>query len=240
MHKIAGSNEAVSDALSRFNQNGSYSPKTNSTPKKNEELLKQLKTISPDVSSHHSNNNTSSIHKVDRFAEKDSLYLDMGRPEMNGKIDTLTSGSQNNSLLLQRDPSSNANLNSGSLSAFAKQGSLSDQKKSGQGKSFKVGGGSSFYKAALLKNNLNYEETKEDPGPPRQELIPRENNRRYSENLGKGREKSPSPDNEDEISSEDPQVEYNVDKIKTGTPDKHPSKMLSASGNRRFTPFGQK
>jgi serine/threonine protein kinase len=237
MHKIAGSNEAVSDALSRYNQNGSYSPKTG-TPKKNpEELLKQLKTISPDVSSHN-NSNTSSIQKMDRFAEKDSLYLDMGRPELNGKIDTLTNGSQNNSLLLQRDPSSNANLNSGSLSAFAK-GAQND-KKLQQAKSFKAGGGSSFYKAALLKNNQNYEDSKEDPGPPRQELIPRENNRRYSENLGKGRTKSPSPDQDsEETPYENPQVENNVDKIKSGTPDKHPSKMLSSS-NRRFTPFGQK
>jgi len=242
MHKIHGSNESVSDALSRYNQNGSYSPKT--TPnKKNqqEELLKQLKTISPDVSGNSSN--TSSIQKMDRFAEKDSLYLDMGKPELNGKIDTLTSGSQNNSLLLQRDPSSNANVGNGSLSAFAKGGSLADQKKAGQGKSFKAGN-STFLKAAIFNNmgkNKDSEESKEDPGPPRQELIPRENNRRYSENLGKQtRNESSSPDREDseDISNENPGVQSNVDKTKSGP--STPGKMLSNSSSRRFAPFGQK
>ena len=191
----------------------------------------------------------SSIHKADRFAEKDSLYLDMGKPELNGRTDTLTNGSQNNSLLLQRDPSSNANVGSGSLSAFAK-GGLSDQKKAGQNKSFKSPGGQSFLKAAIFRNmEKNRElgdESKEDPSPLRDKEDFSQKERRFSEHTPKTNDlyspfhrRSSSPETDD-ISNENPQVQLNVEKIKIGTPDKHPSKMLTSSGTRRFTPFGQK
>jgi len=38
------------------------------------------------------------VRHKDRFAEKGSLYLDMGRPEVNGSVDTMASGSTNNSM----------------------------------------------------------------------------------------------------------------------------------------------
>ncbi len=226
-------------------RNGNFSPKL--TPKRTQDdLLRQLKTISPEK--------PSSIHKADRFAEKDSLYLDMGKPELNGRVDTLTSGSQNNSLLLQRDPSSNANVGSGSLSAFAKGSNLSDQKKSGQNKSFKNPGGQSFLKAAIFrnmeKNREMGDESKEDPSPLRDKEDFTQKDRRFSEHTPKTndlwsptsqrRSSSPENDGSDDISNENPQVQMNVEKIKIGTPDKHPSKMLTSSGTRRFTPFAQK
>ena len=36
-----------------------------------------------------------------------------------------------------------------------------------------------------------------------------------------------SPDNMEDVSNENPQVQNNVDRISLGTPDKHPSKLVS-------------
>jgi len=89
-----------------------------------------------------------------RYAEKDSLYLDMGRPELNGKIDTLTSNSTNNSILLFNRIDSNSNVGStpNLISAFAKAGV--DTK--GRSRSFKghngAGSNQSFLKAAIFRN----------------------------------------------------------------------------------------
>jgi len=79
---------------------------------------------------------------------------------------------------------------------------------------------------------LGLEETKESsPMGDRVE-------RRYSEQIphnsyeddgGKYRKSSHSPESGefvDDISNENPQVQVNVEKMKIGTPDKHPSKML--------------
>jgi len=55
-----------------------------------------------------------------RFTEKDSLYLDVGRPEITGRIDTLTSGSANNSVLLMSRGTSHADTSPLSGSAFSK------------------------------------------------------------------------------------------------------------------------
>jgi len=93
-----------------------------------------------------------------RFAEKDSLYLDMGKPEMNGKVDTLTNHSANNSILLMNRTDSNNNVGSNPniISNFAKGRSLFEQKGKGQSKSFKnhpnSGNSQSFLKAAIFRN----------------------------------------------------------------------------------------
>lgn len=58
-----------------------------------------------------------------RFMEKDSLYLDVGRPEITGRIDTLTSGSANNSVLLMSRTTSNADTSPLSGSTFSKAAS---------------------------------------------------------------------------------------------------------------------
>mmetsp|Transcript_1097 Transcript_1097/g.980 ORF Transcript_1097/g.980 Transcript_1097/m.980 type:complete len:104 (+) Transcript_1097:1516-1827(+) len=91
----------------------------------------------------------------------------MGRPEMQGKVDTITTGSQNNSLMLLNKGGDSSK--EGSLSGFAKKGGLSDQKKSGQASSFK--GGSDLYKKTMLKNMArnSSEEAKEDPNSPSKE-----------------------------------------------------------------------
>jgi len=100
-----------------------------------------------------SNKNVNSPH---RFAEKDSLYLDVGKPEINGKIDTLTSGSNNNSLLLTR-ADSNGNSAPNSASSFAKN--------LGHSRSFKAhntAGKPSFLKAAIIRNmQMNNSESEE-------------------------------------------------------------------------------
>jgi len=180
--------------------------------------------------------------------------LDIGSPVINGKIDTLTQGmnSANNSMLLSQmsGNGSNANLggsNSGSLSHFAKNNLPLDSKKNAHRGSFRAHGtgGQSFLKAAIFRNmqkNSEYMEEYKESGSPvsrkleDQQVQPRE--RRFSENLGyvghdgAFRNNSHSPesgDYGDEISNENPQVQLNVEKMKTGTPDKHPSKMLNQS-----------
>jgi len=87
-----------------------------------------------------------------RYAEKDSLYLDLGKPEMNGKLNTLTNGSANNSINMK---GGNINSNNNSLSVFAKQGGNEEGKspnRSGFKNGYVAGNQSNFLKAAIFNN----------------------------------------------------------------------------------------
>jgi len=176
----------------------------------------------------------------ERFAEKDSLYLDMGRPELNGKIDTINTASQNNSVLLKKG--SNASVGSGtnpdSFSAFANQHANNEKR----GKGFKLHsgshGGQSVLKAALLRNmqknnnDLAGEESKEDgvSSPNNQSLSDRFSHRLLAFN---DRQSSGSQDNdsEDDGYSQSPK-HY---KLPESTP-----KEKTSFTKRRFQPFAQK
>lgn len=85
----------------------------------------------------------------DRFVREDSLYLDVGRPEMNGRTDTLTNGSTNNSLLLNNKIDSSSNLNSPCLpSSFGANRALVRT----NSKSSKSNNTQSFLKAAIFRS----------------------------------------------------------------------------------------
>jgi len=96
-----------------------------------------------------------------RYALKDSLYLDLGKSELNGKIDTLTSGSMTGSLLLINKNDSNNASTPGSVSTFAKSKGLSEIMNKGQNRSFKnssalgLGNHQSILKAAIIRNMQN-------------------------------------------------------------------------------------
>mmetsp|Transcript_94909 Transcript_94909/g.131898 ORF Transcript_94909/g.131898 Transcript_94909/m.131898 type:complete len:143 (+) Transcript_94909:639-1067(+) len=110
----------------------------------------------------------------DRYEQKDSLYLDLGKPEMQGKVDTLTSGSHNNSLLLNHglkgSNQGGEQPKEGSLSGFAsnKKNLLMESKKKGQSSSFKnPSGSSSLHKHAIFKKmQEGGEEVKDDDYSP--------------------------------------------------------------------------
>jgi len=176
----------------------------------------------------------------DRFAEKDSLYLDMGRPELNGKISTLANGSNNDSLLLHRgDSHISVASKEGSISSFAK-GQQPDQKS--RSKSFRghagAGNNQSFLKAAIFRNmakNSDFpsEEIKDDVGDRQRKR--RESDRpslygqsvsNYSPTNKRNSSRSSGSDvgSSDDVCSENPQVQLNMEKIKIVTPDMKPSK----------------
>ena len=104
----------------------------------------------------------------DRFVDKDSLYLDVGRPEINGRIETINNGSTHNSISYQNRASefgsSNASSNS-AMSPFSKS-PLAEHRKQNT-RSFKVnasiGSNQSFLKAAIYRNmQRNDEDCKDD------------------------------------------------------------------------------
>lgn len=176
----------------------------------------------------------------DRFAEKDSLYLDMGKPELNGKIDTLANGSANNSLLLHRADSNMNVSRDGSVSGFAKQ--QPDQKS--RSKSFRHGGNNqSILKAAIFRNmqknnDMPGEESKEDiSGSKRRDSDPITY---HSKESPSNRRDSHSSDSDDDSSSdichENPQVQLNVEKMKAGTPDMKPSKNAHSPSKKMALP----
>ena len=80
----------------------------------------------------------SPTYQKEKYEQKDSLYIDVGQPLLNGKTDTLTAnvGSHNNSLLLAHGPMGQGS-NPNSLSKFAKGGKS---------------GGSDLRKIAIMKN----------------------------------------------------------------------------------------
>ena len=188
----------------------------------------------------------------------------MGRPELNGKIDTLTSGSTNNSVLLMNRFDSNANIGSspGSVSSFAKSKMLSDQKNKANSKSFKVNNGpsnQSFLKAAIFRNmQKNSEAPTEEVKDHRRgsidshlPIFPAERERRYSAFLSpkspqdpedKQRTLSVSPGYE-EPDNDDSEEGDNADQTnEEGSDDTSTMKTvkLLQPPNRRFQPFSQK
>jgi len=65
----------------------------------------------------------------------------MGKPELNGKMNTLQNQSQNNSLLLQR-ADSNQSIGKSGFGGGSPKNALVDNKRG----SFRAGQGSNFYK----------------------------------------------------------------------------------------------
>jgi len=174
----------------------------------------------------------------DRFAEKDSLYLDMGRPEMNGKVDTINTASQNNSLLFKKG--SNASVGSDSFSTFANQAGGIEKKKSfkmhsGMGSN----GGQSFLKAALLRNmqknnsDAPNEEYKDDgpSSPANKSLNDRLSHRLLGGESGRLSSASQDHDSEDDGYSQSPKSAKHSD---------HAEKGKTSFTKRRFQPFAQK
>jgi len=177
-----------------------------------------------------------------RFAEKDSLYLDLGKPEMNGRIDTISNGSANNSFCLHGG--SNTNSNANSVSAFAKQSTLPEQDSKGQAKSYRghnvTANNQSFLKAAIFNNMQKKNEGNADSpmarngGPVRLTIERRHTDHvRTSTNKEKDDVDGNSPHSAsseiDDYSSEECRVQINLQKIMNGTPEKHPSKLFQDS-----------
>jgi len=234
MLKIAGSNDLVSDPLT-----GSQSG--NNTPR-----LMNVKRHPTQVGDHGINSaRTDSLKSQggnqphDRFTNKNSFYLDLGKPELNGKIDTLTPGSSNNNSVLLRQGSNNS-VGSDSPSSFSKQQSLfkrSRSLKSHNPMASTSTGGQSFLKAAIHRNmQKNNEETKEDSLPPLKV------ERRISDNAHSGRNADSSSErdrysdrNSDYDSQDDSPVDSRYQKNGPLTPGK-----TTQTSKKRFTPFGPK
>jgi serine/threonine protein kinase len=92
-----------------------------------------------------------------RFSKKDSLYLDVGRPDMNGKLDTITTMYVNNSLSVK---GSCASPTSTSNSTF-------EQRTKTQSKTVKPSrpaNNQSFLKAAIFRNMQKNSELDNDEG----------------------------------------------------------------------------
>jgi serine/threonine protein kinase len=170
--------EALYHPYFRLDSNGSF--KASSSHELN---IISTKTIKTDDSSFINSTNTDSLKDEQsplkpgkkRFTGKDSLYLDVGRPEMNGKLDTLTTESVKNSVSLKG--SCNTSL-SASTSTFAKrESSLEPKEAKERSGTFKnhhtTDKNQSVLKAAIFrniqqKNNKNHnEEAKENELPRR-------------------------------------------------------------------------
>jgi serine/threonine protein kinase len=244
MQRVPSSDGFVKLALSKYNQNTS-SPLF-SSPLKNSSGS-PLSNRSPFSSGSPDKLSNTPLH---RYAEKDSLYLDMGRPEMNGKIDTLTSGSMNNSLLmLTRDNSHGNNSAAGSLSNFAKGKGGMEIK--GHTKSFKNGlvNHQSVLKAAIFRNMRNKSEVPLADLQQEQEQPARDVRRGSIENHLKIQvdtrrstfmsespsEKSKDGDRQGDLSSS-PEYEQNIiDKENA-----HMNKLPQINSQKRYQPFTQR
>lgn len=94
-----------------------------------------------------------------RFAEKDSLYLDLGRPEINGRVDTINSASTNSSMLLASRVTSHADTSPLSGSNFSK-----GLRHHGSFKGYLPGGQSTeVLKSSLYRNMQHTSESGENP-----------------------------------------------------------------------------
>jgi len=125
-----------------------------------------------------------------RFAEKDSLYLDLGRPEINGRVDTINSASTNSSMLLASRVTSHADTSPLSGSNFSK-----GLRHHGSFKGYLPGSqGTEVLKSSLYRNMQHNNESGETPdsGLLKSRLEEIKNDRRASDFLS-SHSHSPSP-----------------------------------------------
>lgn len=103
-----------------------------------------------------------SKYAKERYEQKDSLYIDVGQPVLNGRTDTITAGvgSNNNSLLIGQGPVSQGS-NPSSLSKFAKGG--------------RGGGGNDLMKAAIFKNMKMHAADSDSESPKNSQFRERSN-----------------------------------------------------------------
>jgi len=175
-----------------------------------------------------------------RFTEKDSLYLDVGKPELNGKLNTLTNGSTNNSILVKGGTTnSNTNSNNNSLSAFAKQVNQAEndqksQSRHGYRSSYNNGNKPSFLKAAIF-NNMQKNGADSPTAVKKDSVSNLRIERRHTDNdiikisklqSSEGIASGPGSDASDheDLEGGGCKVRIQLDKIKSDTQDKHPSK----------------
>lgn len=264
MQKIVGSNEFVVDALTSFDQGEIYSPcsplKLN--PLAQDQVYSPLTPLTPLTPLRLDAFEQASPllpSKRDRFVKEDSLYLDLGRPEMNGRIDTITSGSTNNSLLLANRIDSSSNIGTTTTpSAFGKKNATrlnnKGYKSHGQGTS-----NQSFLKAAIFRtmqknNSENFRE--EDSFKNRLQRLqidkrnsddsPTDNLEQddqlkatYSQSPEKEREYQPEEPQEvvGDENVEVPQSNLDMDKINLDVSNKYPPQKTGTSKMKRFHPF---
>lgn len=185
--------------------------------------------------------NSPALPQANRFEMKDSLYLDLGKPEISGKVDTLTNGSANNSLLLQRQESMN-NSSPKSASPYHR-GSIF------QSSNFRIQANAvnnnnpSVLKQTIIRNMQKGEEEDEQNDnqidQQQQQHQQGKHERRHSafasskfSAMRRGStnqyEDQPTEDLA-EVSQENPQIHRNIERMKSGTQLKHPSKLVESS-----------
>ena len=191
----------------------------------------------------------------DRFIDKDSLYLDVGRPELNGRVDTINNGSTHNSILHQNRGSefgsSNGASSNSAMSPFSKS-PLGEQRRH-TGRSFKVNGSigsnQSFLKAAIYRNmQRNDEDCKDDMSPgAKLEVIRSDKKRNTDYVLGHQPEKvrtgSHSPTifkPSDSPSSPDSPFQLKLEQVQPNSAIPMIGNKSSQRTSRRFQPFAQK
>mmetsp|Transcript_42367 Transcript_42367/g.49072 ORF Transcript_42367/g.49072 Transcript_42367/m.49072 type:complete len:647 (-) Transcript_42367:253-2193(-) len=186
------------DFYNKFCESPTFSPK--------------LKNLNAEISKSNSNSATNK----ERYEQKDSLYLDVGQPVINGKVDTMTSGvnSHNNSLLLQ-GPSNTTGSNN-SISRFAG--------------SARKGGQNDLLRAAIFNNAGKGEMNQDDTSPTKisrtSSLGYKINLNDYKQNQGKSPE-NVDDDAETDVSNENTQVQGKFDKISPSPTDMHSIKMAA-------------
>jgi len=156
-----------------------------------------------------------------RFTIKESMYLDVGKPDFTGKIESLSNGSSNNSLYIKGD---NFSSNNNSVSSFARQTTLSEQKSKGQSRSFKGHNinthNHNFLKAAIFNNMKNGELGLDSPNTPKTA------NQFGFGASSNGTEESGSSGEIDDVGDENCQIQQDFDRINEGNSPKYPSQML--------------
>jgi len=172
--------------------------------------------------------------KKDRFVREDSLYLDVGKPEINGRVDTITSGSMNNSLLLANRTDSTNELPSPCLpSKFSNLGTGLVRTNS---KTYKSSNNRpSFLKAAIFNSmqRNNSEGLRDEDTTPKLAPIG-ENSLSPTKNFKV--ESSPEKENEIQQDNENEEVQYNIDKVNLAA---NGGNQVNKSNQkmRRFQPF---
>jgi len=188
-----------------------------------------------------------------RYTEKDSLYLDVGKPEMNGKLDSISNGSVNGSLFMKGGDTPTSN-NNNSVSSFAKKAEgASPERLKGQSRSFKAHtptvNQQSFLKAAIFNNIAKNTDmggndgSRHDTSPTKIHSLNRHQRHNSDLVLRTGTPYSASSSGSDElddVGDENCQIDRDFESIKVKTPKKHPSKAFQCSQTVRMSSLTHK
>ena len=244
LSKLTSSKELIAESPSKFSSASTASRFVETQLFKSLEYESSL--MSPDSPN---TPYTFELPEHNRFVERGSLYLDLGKPEFNGEVETYFEMSLNNSIIFESSAGSSNNTSISIENSISPTGKRSDRKSRSRSRSQSASQGKGFLITAILNTIKKNTEGEKDPKEEEAFTFPEKHLRLHIGDPGQlnlfGRRMSNSnsqqmssneelDDMDDDIGEENCQMQTKLDQLKADTRLKHPSKVTVFTRGRQM------